>query len=86
MGCTYPERRTTTLRVAPPRGPPQLQHHLGAARSAVRTSPDDAARRAARDRVGVAEHGLGERGDPWWEQDSTTREQRWTDALEALRD
>lgn len=63
----------------------ELQHHLGTARSAVRTAPDDTARRAARDRVGLAKRGLGERGEPWWEQDESARRTRWTEALTALR-
>lgn len=65
----------------------ELQHHLGRARSAVRTAKaaDDAAAVAdARRRVGLAKHGLGERGQPWWEQDDAARRRRWNDALEAL--
>lgn len=42
----------------------RLLHHLGAARSGVRTAADDAARTGARARVQVAKTGLGERGDP----------------------
>ncbi|MBN9112361.1 MAG: hypothetical protein J0I34_26690 [Pseudonocardia sp.] len=67
----------------------RLQSHLGAARSAVRTakrSGDDHALAAARERVGTAKHGLGERGTPWWEQDTRTRRKRWSDALAALDD
>jgi hypothetical protein len=65
----------------------ELQHHLGRARAAVRTagrSGDEAAVREARRRVGLAKHGLGERGEPWWEQDAATRQQRWRAALDAL--
>ena len=65
----------------------ELQHHLGVARAAVRTgraAGDDAAVRAARDRVDLAKRGLGERGQPWWEQDGAARRQRWTAALDAL--
>jgi len=40
-----------------------LLHHLGVARSGVRTASDDAARAAARARVQLAKTGLGERGD-----------------------
>ena len=40
----------------------RLLHHLGVARSAVRTAGDDAARVAARARVQLARTGLGERG------------------------
>lgn len=64
-----------------------LQRHLGRARSAVRTgraAGDEAAVAAARRRVGLAKHGLGERGQPWWEQDGPTRRRRWREALEAL--
>ncbi|MFC5948852.1 hypothetical protein ACFQH9_11245 [Pseudonocardia lutea] len=65
----------------------ELQRHLGRARAAVRTgraADDPDAVRAARRRVALAKHGLGERGEPWWEQDPDTRERRWTEALEAL--
>ncbi len=64
-----------------------LQHHLGRARSAVRTAKrdgDDAAVRRARDRVGLAKHGLGERGDPWWELDLAQRRDRWDRARAEL--
>jgi hypothetical protein len=65
----------------------ELQHHLGRARAAVRTARsagDDEAVREARSRVGLAKHGLGERGQPWWEQDGPTRQRRWREALDAL--
>ncbi|ODU00745.1 MAG: hypothetical protein ABS81_22715 [Pseudonocardia sp. SCN 72-86] len=65
----------------------RLQSHLGSARSAVRTAKragDDDALAAARERVGTAEHGLGERGTPWWELDADARRERWTEALAAL--
>lgn len=64
-----------------------LLHHLGVARSAVRTgraAGDDAAVRRARDRVQAAKTGLGERGDPWWDQDPQARADRWTTALRTL--
>jgi hypothetical protein len=64
-----------------------LQHHLGRARSAVRTgrkAGDDDAVRRARDRVGLAKHGLGERGDPWWELDLAQRRERWEQARAEL--
>lgn len=63
----------------------RLLSHLGRGRSGVR-----AATRAgedpspARRRVGLAKHGLGERGTPWWEQDSTRRRSRWEEALTDL--
>ena len=62
----------------------RLLHHLGVARAAVRTAADDAARTAARARVQLAKTGLGERGDPWWEQDDDARRARWETALRAL--
>ena len=65
----------------------RLLHHLGTARSAVRSAKranDDAALTAARARVGAAKHGLGERGTPWWEQNSGARRERWTTALYEL--
>jgi len=65
----------------------RLLHHLGTARAAVRTGKrtgDDAAVAAARARVDAAKRGLGERGTPWWEQDSDARRARWTTALEEL--
>jgi hypothetical protein len=65
----------------------RLLHHLGTARSAVRTAQradDQAAVTAARARVGAAKRGLGERGTPWWEQDSDARRERWTAALAEL--
>lgn len=62
-----------------------LLHHLGVARSAVRSHRDDAdAVSAARARVQLAKVGLGERGTPWWEQDDATRRRRWHDAVVAL--
>lgn len=65
----------------------ELQQHLGRARAAVRTTRaarDADAEAAARRRVDLAKHGLGERGTPWWEQTAEDREQRWTVALAAL--
>ncbi len=66
-----------------------LLHHLGVARSAVRTARaagDDDAVRDARTRVQAAKTGLGERGEPWWEQDAGSRAARWTAALRTLTD
>jgi len=65
----------------------RLLHHLGVARSTVRTAGragDDAAVAAARARVQLAKTGLGERGTAWWEQDVAAREARWTAALREL--
>ena len=65
----------------------RLLHHLGVARSAVRTAGragDDAAMTAARVRVRLAKTGLGERGPAWWDQDDDERRARWEDALREL--
>ena len=65
----------------------RLRSHLGRGRSgtgAARRRGDDDAVAAARHRTGLAKHGLGERGTPWWEQDDDERRGRWTTALEAL--
>ena len=65
----------------------RLLHHLGVARSGVRTAgrtDDEAAVADARARVRLAKTGLGERGDPWWEQDDEARRARWEAALRAL--
>ena len=67
----------------------RLLHHLGVARSAVRTAgraDDEAAVAAARARVQHAKTGLGERGTAWWEQDDDARRARWETALRALED
>jgi len=70
-----------------------LKSHLGKARSAVRVAKkaeDDEAIAAARKRVGLAKHGLGERGPYWWDQplatriDSAERAVRHLDELEKL--
>jgi hypothetical protein len=66
----------------------QLLSQLGRGRSGVRAAKragDDGAVRAARRRVDLAKHGLGERGDPWWEQDDAARRARWESALDELR-
>jgi hypothetical protein len=65
----------------------RLRHHLGVARSAVRTAGragDDAAVAAARARVQLAKTGLGERGPAWWDQDDAARRTRWEAALREL--
>lgn len=78
-------------RAADPELPEQVRtrllHHLWSARSAVRAAKltdDHDAVTAARARVGTAKRGLGERGTPWWEQDSDARRKRWTAALDEL--
>ncbi len=62
----------------------RLLHHLGVARSAVRTAGDDVARAAARARVQLAKTGLGERGPAWWDQSDVERKERWETALRDL--
>jgi hypothetical protein len=63
----------------------RLLHHLGVARSAVRTARGDGpAVTAARARVQLAKTGLGERGAPWWDQDGDERRARWETALREL--
>lgn len=65
----------------------RLLHHLGVGRSGVRAARragDDDAVRAARVLVQAAKTGLGERGEPWWEQDADARRARWERALTAL--
>jgi hypothetical protein len=69
----------------PPEVAERLLSHLGRGRSGVRTAKgagEDPA--AARRRVDLAKHGLGERGTPWWEQSAAGRRQRWEDALTEL--
>jgi len=64
-----------------------LQSQLGGARSAVRTAKrdgDDAALAAARERVGLAKRGLGERGDPWWQREEPERLAQAEASLEEL--
>ncbi|MFJ4038076.1 biopolymer transporter Tol [Microbacterium sp. NPDC090007] len=65
----------------------RLRSHLGRARSAVRTakrSEDDAAVADARRRVGLAKHGLGERGPRWWDDETSARLDRAREALDEL--
>jgi len=64
-----------------------LTSHLGRARSAVgvtRRAGDAEATAAARVRVGLAKHGLGERGPRWWECAIEERIERARAALEEL--
>ena len=73
----------------PPEVEEQLLHHLGRGRSGVRTAKrtgDEAAVAAARRLVQLAKVGLGERGEPWWEQSEAARERRWTEALAELEE
>lgn len=62
-----------------------LQSHLGRGRSSVRAAkgqPDAVA--AARERTGIAKHGLGERGPYWWDEPEAARLARARDALRRL--
>ena len=66
----------------------ELLSHLGRGRSGVRTAKADGTEEqvaAARHRVNLAKHGLGERGDAWWEQTPAQRKARWDAALTDLR-
>lgn len=64
-----------------------LQSHLGRGRSAVgvaKRAGDDAAVADARRRVGLAKHGLGERGPYWWDEREPDRLARAHEAIEQL--
>ncbi len=66
-----------------------LLSHLGRGRSAVgraTRSGDGDAVTAARRRVDLAKHGLGERGQSWWEQSMAQRRHRWETAVSELED
>lgn len=57
----------------------------GAAKRKGKTEADDAVK-LARKRTGIAKHGLGERGQPpWWDDTDEGRRKRWEDALDQLR-
>lgn len=63
-----------------------LKSHLGRGRSGVRVAKshaDEPAVAAARQRVGLAKLGLGERGPRWWERPEPDR---LAQARQALRD
>jgi hypothetical protein len=65
----------------------RLTSHLGVGRSSVRTakkSGDDDLVAAARRRVGLAKHGLGERGPYWWDEPEGDRIARARAALDEL--
>ncbi|MFB2580298.1 biopolymer transporter Tol [Herbiconiux sp. P15] len=64
-----------------------LTSHLGRGRSGVgaaKRRDDTNAVAAARERVGLAKHGLGERGPYWWEEPVAARLARAHEALDAL--
>jgi hypothetical protein len=63
----------------------RLQKHLMAARRGVKAAAgDDPALKQARARVQLAKVALGERGEPWWEQTSAQRRERWETGLAEL--
>lgn len=65
----------------------RLKSHLGRGRSGVGAAKrrgDEAAVASARERVGLAKHGLGERGPRWWEEPEAARLERATAALAEL--
>jgi hypothetical protein len=67
----------------------ELKSHLGRGRSGVGAAKrrnDDAGVAAARERVGLAKHGLGERGPYWWDEPEDERIARAREALTALDD
>lgn len=64
-----------------------LKSHLGRGRSSVgraKRDGDDEAVEAARRRVGLAKHGLGERGPYWWDEPEADRLARAEEALRVL--
>jgi hypothetical protein len=62
-----------------------LKSHLGRGRSGVRAAKGDADLvAAARRRVGLAKHGLGERGPYWWDEPEADRIARAREALREL--
>lgn len=65
----------------------RLKSHLGRGRSGVGAAKrrgDGAAVAAARERVGLAKRGLGERGPRWWDEPEAARLERAHEALAAL--
>jgi hypothetical protein len=66
-----------------------LRSHLGSARATVGAASrrgDEEAVAAARKRVGIAKHGLGERGPKWWDEPLDARIARARAALVELDD
>jgi hypothetical protein len=64
-----------------------LQSHLGSARATVGAAAkrdDPQAVAAARHRVDLAKHGLGERGPLWWDEPEADRLRRAREALAEL--
>jgi len=64
-----------------------LTSHLGRGRSGVRRAKGDPdATSAARRRVDLAKHGLGERGPYWWDEPEEERLRRARQALAELEE
>ncbi|PPH16287.1 MULTISPECIES: biopolymer transporter Tol [unclassified Rathayibacter] len=66
-----------------------LTSHLGRGRSGVRSArlhEDAEAEALARRRIGLAKHGLGERGPAWWDEPEADRLERAREALRALEE
>lgn len=61
-----------------------LLSHLGRGRSALSRKQTDAETALSRQRVNAAKHGLGERGEAWWELTPAQRKRRAEDALRLL--
>ena len=64
-----------------------LRSHLGSARATIGAASrrgDEEAVAAARVRVGIAKHGLGERGPKWWDEPLEARIERAREALGEL--
>lgn len=65
----------------------RLTTHLGRGRAGVRAAKrtaDEEAVAAARRRVDLAKHGLGERGPKWWDEQPADRIRRAREALDRL--
>ena len=66
----------------------ELKSHLGRARNEVKSVKKSGTAeqlRAVRSRVNTAKHGLGERGEYWWEMSLSDRRTRAEEALRELR-
>lgn len=65
----------------------ELKSQLGKGRSGVRAAKGDTSKTAeARRRVGIAKHGLGERGPYWWDEPEAARIARARQALRELEE
>lgn len=71
-----------------PRVVEELKSRLGAARNTVKQAKkrgDENDLAEARRKVNIAKHGLGERGEYWWEMAVEDRERRAEESLRELR-